>query len=93
MSPLVITSSPQGPRLDKEGKLYYEKWRGSKRAALADGLSLPVIYYQMTKTEQEYQENEEKYFLRKDHGKVEQQLVQRLEHLDYQVSLPTQPVT
>jgi transposase len=69
-----------------------KKRRGSKRAALAVGHSILVIYYQMMKTGEEYQEKGEAVFARKDHGKVEQQLVRRLERLGYQVTLPAQPV-
>lgn len=69
-----------------------KKRRGSKRAALAVGHSILVIYYQMMKTGEEYQEKGEAFFARKDHGKVEQQLVRRLEHMGYQVTLPAQPV-
>ncbi len=69
-----------------------KKRRGSKRAALAVGHSILVIYYQMMKTGEEYQEKGEACFTRKDHGKVEQQLVRRLERLGYQVTLPAQPV-
>jgi transposase len=69
-----------------------KKRRGSKRAALAVGHSILVIYYHMMKTGQEYQEKGEEFFWRRDHGKVEQQLVRRLERLGYQVSLPAQPV-
>lgn len=69
-----------------------KKRRGSKRAALAVGHSILVIYYQMMKTGEEYQEKGEAFFARKDHGEVEQQLVRRLERLGYQVTLPAQPV-
>jgi transposase len=69
-----------------------KKRRGSKRAALAVGHSILVIYYQMMKTGEEYQEKGEAFFVRKDHGKVEQQLVRRLEHMGYQVTRPSQPV-
>jgi predicted AAA+ superfamily ATPase len=69
-----------------------KKRRGSKRAALAVGHSILVIYYHMMKNRQEYQEKEEAFFMRKDHGKVEQQLVRRLEHLGYQVTRPSRPV-
>jgi len=47
-----------------------------------------VMYYQMMKTGEEYQEKGEECFLRKDHGKVERQMVQRLERLGYQVTAP-----
>ena len=70
-----------------------KKRRGSKRAALAVGHSILVIYYQMLKTGEEYQEKGEAFFARHaDHGKVEQQLVRRLERMGYQVTLPEQPV-
>jgi transposase len=65
-----------------------KKRRGSKRAALAVGHSILVIYYQMMKTGEEYQEKGEEFFVRKDHGKMEQQLVRRLERLGYQVISP-----
>lgn len=68
-----------------------KKRRVSKRAALAVGHSILVIYYQMMKTGQEYQEKGEEFFQRKDRGKMEQQLVHRLERLGYQVISP-QPV-
>jgi hypothetical protein len=61
-----------------------KKRRGSKRAALAVGHSILVIYYQMIKTDGEYQERGEAFFARHaDQGKVEQQLVRRLERLGY----------
>jgi hypothetical protein len=69
-----------------------KKRRGSKRAALAVGHSILVIYYHMIKTGEEYQEKGEAFFLRKDHGKIEQQWVRRLERLGYRVTGPTQPV-
>jgi len=65
-----------------------KKRRGSKRAALAVGHSILVIYYQMMKTGQEYQEKGEEFFRQKDHGKAEQHLVRRLERLGYQVISP-----
>jgi len=69
-----------------------KKRRGSKRAALAVGHSILVIYYQMMKTGEEYHEKGEAFFARRaDQGKVEQQLVRRLEHMGYQVTRPSQP--
>ncbi len=68
-----------------------KKRRGSKRAALAVGHSILVIYYQMMKTGQEYQEKGEEFFERKDRGKVERQLVHRLERMGYDMTL-RQPV-
>lgn len=67
-----------------------KKRRGSKRAALAVGHSILVIYYQMMTTGEAYQEKGEAFFVRKDHGKMEQHLVRRLERLGYQVISPPQ---
>jgi transposase len=69
-----------------------KKRRGSKRAALAVGHDILVIYYHMMKTGEEYQEKGEELFWHKDRRKMEQQLVHRLERLGYRVSLPEQPV-
>jgi transposase len=68
-----------------------KKRRGSKRAALAVGHSILVIYYQMMKTGQEYHEKGEEFFQRTDRGKVERQLVQRLERMGYEVTLQPKP--
>ncbi len=68
-----------------------KKRRGSKRAALAVGHSILVIYYHMMKTGQEYQEKGEMFFQRKDRDKVERQLVRRLERMGYQVTRAPQP--
>jgi transposase len=67
------------------------KRRGSKRAALATGHKILVIYYQMMKTGEEYQEKGEAFFQQRDRGKVERQLVRRLERMGYQVTAPPQP--
>ena len=67
-----------------------KKRRGSKRAALAVGHDILVIYYHMVKTGQEYQEKGEE-FQQRDHGKMERQLVQRLERMGYQVFRRPQP--
>jgi transposase len=63
-----------------------KKRRGSKRAALAVGHDILVIYYHMVKTGQEYQEKGEEFFHQRDRGKLECQLVQRLERMGYQVT-------
>jgi transposase len=69
-----------------------KKQRGSKRAALAIGQDILVIYYQMMKTGQHYQEKGEEFFHQRDRDKVERQLVQRLSRLGYQIiGLPPQP--
>ena len=70
-----------------------KKRRGAKRAALAVGHSILVIYYQMMKTGQAYQEKGEEFFQRRaDRGKMEQRLIQRLERLGYHVTRPSEPV-
>jgi transposase len=68
-----------------------KKRRGSKRAALAIGHDILVIYYQMIKTGQEYHEKGEEFFRQTDPDKVECQLVQRLQRLGYQVTRPPRP--
>jgi transposase len=68
-----------------------KKRRGSKRAALAVGHDILVIYYHMVKTGQQYQEKGEEFFHQRDRGKVERQLVQRLERMGYQVTRQPQP--
>jgi transposase len=61
--------------------------RGSKRAAVAVGHSILVIYYHMLKTGQPYQEKGVDYFTHMDRHKTEQQLTKQLERLGYQVTL------
>jgi transposase len=68
-----------------------KKRRGRKRAALAIGHDILVIYYQMIKTGQDYQEKGEEFFHQRDRDKVERQLVQRLARLGYQIIRPPQP--
>ena len=68
-----------------------KKRRGSKRAALAVAHSILVIYYQMMKTGQEYQEKGEGFFQQTDRAKLERQLVHRLERLGYQVTRQPPP--
>jgi len=68
-----------------------KKRRGSKRAALAVGHSILVIYYHLMTTGQEYQEKGVEFFQQTDRAKVERQLVQRLERLGYHVTQPPQP--
>ena len=68
-----------------------KKRRGSKRAALAVGHSILVIYYYLMTTGQEYQEKGVEFFQQTDRAKVEPQLIQRLERLGYHVTRPPQP--
>ena len=58
-----------------------KKRRGSKWAALAIGHNILVIYYQMMKTGEEYQEKGEAFFPQQDQRKVEHRLTQRLERM------------
>jgi transposase len=69
-----------------------KKRRGSKRAALAIGHDILVIYYQMMTTGQEYQEKGVEFFQQRDRRKVEPQLVRRLQQLGYQLIKPSPPV-
>jgi transposase len=64
--------------------------RGKKRALLAVGHSLLVIFYHMLKSEVEYQDLRAEYFDRLEPERLRRHLVKRLERLGYQVSLTTQ---
>ena len=91
----VLVQAAHGVRRTKTylGERYrrLKKRRGSKRAALAIGHDILVIYYHMMKTGQEYREKGEEFFRQTDHAKVERQLVQRLERMGYQVTRQPQP--
>jgi transposase len=62
--------------------------RGAKRAALAVGHSILVIFYHMMTTDQPYHEKGVEYFRRRAPDKIERHLVQRLRRLGYQVTPP-----
>jgi transposase len=68
-----------------------KKRRGSKRAALAVGHSILVIYYQMMTTGQEYHEKGEEFFQQANRDQVERRLVQRLQRMGYEVIRQPQP--
>lgn len=68
-----------------------KKRRGRKRAALAIGHSILVIYYQMMTTGEEYQEKGEAFFSPVDQSRMEHRLIRRLEHLGYEVALTPRP--
>jgi transposase len=68
-----------------------KKRRGSKRAAVAVGHSILIIYYQMMKTGDPYREKGEDFFLQGDRGRLGRQLIRRLQQLGYQVTLQPQP--
>ena len=61
--------------------------RGGKRAAVAVGHSILVIYYHMLKTGQPYQEKGANYFSELDREHAERRLTKQLERLGYQVTL------
>jgi transposase len=64
--------------------------RGKKRALLAVGHSLLVIFYHMLKSEVEYRDLGVEYFERLDPERLRRSLVKRLERLGYQVTLTTE---
>ncbi len=61
--------------------------RGGKRAAVAVGHSILVIYYHMLKTGEPYQEKGGDYFSELDRQHAERRLTKQLERLGYQVTL------
>ena len=61
--------------------------RGGKRAAVAVGHSILVIYYHMLTTGQPYQEKGVDYFSELDRQHAERRLTKQLERLGYQVTL------
>ena len=63
------------------------KGRGIKRAAVAVGHSILVIYYHMLTTSQPYQEKGEDFFVHHDHYERERRLVKQLERFGYAVKL------
>jgi len=67
------------------------KRRGKKRAAVAVGHSILVIYYHMMLTGEHYQEKGVAFFQQRDQQQQERRLIQRLEHMGYQVSLQPRP--
>jgi hypothetical protein len=64
--------------------------RGKERALLAVGHSLLVIFYQMLKSDVEYQDLGVEYFDHLGPERLRRSLVKRLERLGYQVTLTTQ---
>jgi transposase len=91
----VLVQAAHGVRRSRTylGERYrrLKKRRGSKRAALAIGHDILVIYCQMMKTGQEYQEKGEAFFQQRDRSKVEHQLVHRLERMGYQLTRQPPP--
>jgi transposase len=64
--------------------------RGKKRAIVAVGHSLLVIFYHMLKYDKEYQDLGANYFDRLEPERLRRYLVKRLERLGYQVTLSTE---
>jgi transposase len=64
--------------------------RGKKRALLAVGHSLLVIFYHMLRSDVEYKDLGVEYLDRLDPERLRRYLVKRLERLGYQVTLTTQ---
>ncbi len=67
--------------------------RGSKKAAMAVGHSILVIFYQMVKTGEPYHEKGADYFTTINKDKIQQRLVRQLERLGNTVILHPQSET
>lgn len=65
--------------------------RGAKRAAIAVGHSILVIFYHMMTTGESYQEKGVDFFEHREREQLEKRLVQRLQHLGYEVIQPNSP--
>ncbi|QBD77561.1 hypothetical protein EPA93_16810 [Ktedonosporobacter rubrisoli] len=91
----TLVQAAHGARRSKTylGERYrrLKKRRGSKRAALAVGHNILVIYSQMMKTGEPYREKGEAFFHQTNLDQVEHRLIHRLEQLGYQVSRQPQP--
>jgi transposase len=62
------------------------KRRGKKRAAVAVGHSILVIYYHMMQTGEPYKEKGVEYLQARNRQRVQRRLIERLERLGYRVS-------
>jgi transposase len=67
--------------------------RGAKRAAVAVGHSILVIYYHMMTTGERYHEKGADFFHRPGRQRLEKELAHRLQRLGYEVSKPLSPVS
>ena len=67
--------------------------RGAKRAAIAVGHSILVIYYHMMTTGERYHEKGADFFHRPGRQRLEKELAHRLQRLGYEVSKPLSPVS
>ena len=68
-----------------------KKRRGSKRAAVAVGHSILVIYYHMMKTGEPFRERGMESLEAMDKARLQRHLVQRLESLGCQVTIQSPP--
>jgi hypothetical protein len=67
--------------------------RGSKKAAMAVGHSILVIFYHMVKSGESYHEKGVDYFIALNKEKIQQRLVRQLERLGNTVILQPQAET
>lgn len=67
--------------------------RGAKRAAVAVGHSILVIFYHMMTTAEPYQEKGVDFFQKQDRGRLERQLTKRLQQLGYEVTKSMAPAS
>jgi transposase len=65
--------------------------RGAKRAAVAVGHSILVIFSHMMTTGEPYHEQGVDFFHQRDRRRLEKQLSRRLQHLGYEVTKPMSP--
>ena len=65
------------------------KRRGKKRAAVAVGHSILIIFYHMMKSGEPYQEKGVAYLQKKQQQRLQRRLVERLERLGYRVQAPS----
>ena len=92
-SALVPAAHATSRTLSYLGEQYrrLSKRRGSKRAAIAVGHSILVIYYPMMKTGDSYKEKGIEYLKALDKQRLQQHLVHRLESLGCQVTIQPSP--
>ena len=68
------------------------KRRGKKRAAVAVGHSILVIFYHMMQTGEPSKEKGVEYLQARNRQRVQRRLIQRLERLGYQVIAPSSAI-
>ncbi len=92
-SALVQAAHAAGRTQSYLGEQYrrLKKRKGSKRAAVAVGHSILVIFYHMMVSGEAYKEKGVDYFRARDAQRLQYQLTHRLEQLGYQVQLQALP--